>query len=80
MSPEILNKATQGHIISAFFYGYLLSLLIGGWLSQTLSAKTCFVAGNAVSGILNFLIPVSAVGGQWYLFTIRLLQGVFMVR
>ncbi|KAJ6639943.1 Sialin, partial [Pseudolycoriella hygida] len=71
------DKQTQGHILSAFFHGYMASLMIGGWLSQNLSAKLCFVAGNGGSGLLNFLIPAAAYCGPWYLYAVRLLQGVF---
>ncbi|KAG4080193.1 hypothetical protein HA402_008264 [Bradysia odoriphaga] len=72
------EKETVGHILSAFFYGYLLSLMLGGWLSQYLSARLCFIVGNAVAAVLNFLIPVSAYAGPWYLYAIRFLQGIFL--
>lgn len=53
---------------------------MGGWLSQKKGAKKCLVFGNAAAAILNFLIPAAAFGGAWYLYAIRFLQGIFMVK
>ncbi|CAL1281269.1 unnamed protein product, partial [Larinioides sclopetarius] len=66
----------QGIILASFYYGYLLTILPGGYLAQKFSPKWVFGSGVFLSALLSLLTPTSTAMGVTALVTLRILQGL----
>ncbi|OQV12807.1 Sialin [Hypsibius exemplaris] len=71
------DSETQGFLHGAFFYGYLVSQIPGGWVSHKIGAKIPMAASMVIIGILTIISPFAADGGVWAFFVVRLLVGFF---
>lgn len=52
------DESTQGHIFAAFYYGYVVTQVPGGWASQVFGSKYVIFGGILGSSLLNALAPV----------------------
>jgi ACS family sodium-dependent inorganic phosphate cotransporter len=69
------DKTTEGFILSAFWYGYALTQVPGGWLSDRYSGKTVLSVAVICWSVATILTPVAAKAGLAPLIIIRLLLG-----
>uniref|UniRef100_A0AC35G5B8 Major facilitator superfamily (MFS) profile domain-containing protein n=1 Tax=Panagrolaimus sp. PS1159 TaxID=55785 RepID=A0AC35G5B8_9BILA len=71
------NKPTQGHIHSAFFWGYMSSQILAGYLASKFGAR--LVIGFAVLGgaILTLITPIAANTHVGAFIAVRALLGFF---
>lgn len=74
--PFIWDPVLQGIVLGSFFYGYILTPIPGGRLSETFGAKWLFGIGTLLTGLLSLLIPAAAYAGEGYLIAVRVLQGI----
>jgi len=65
--------------LAAFFYGYQLTQIPGGWLAQRLGGKWVFGVGIVVTSILTIFTPLAADTSVWLLVALRVLEGLFEV-
>uniref|UniRef100_A0A1L8DEB8 Sialin n=1 Tax=Nyssomyia neivai TaxID=330878 RepID=A0A1L8DEB8_9DIPT len=70
------DSKQQGFILSSFFYGYMATQLIGGYLASRFGGNLVFGIGIAISSIAALLIPVLAKTHLALLFTARVIQGL----
>ena len=81
ISQDILCMYTctfhEGWALSAFFFGYLLPQIPGGWLATRFGGKHVFGLGVGMSALLTLLTPVSADFSVWMLVVLRALEGLF---
>jgi len=54
------DKSTQAAILSAFFYGYILTQLLGGWMAVKFGAKTGLQIGLGLTALGSALTPAGA--------------------
>ena len=66
----------QGFILGAFFYGYVITQVPGGYLSEKYGGKWFFGLGTFSSAIFTLLTPMAAKGGLPSLIIIRFLIGL----
>ncbi|CAF1039673.1 unnamed protein product [Rotaria sordida] len=71
------SPKTQGYVLSSFFYGYLLTQIIGGNLAERFGAKWIFGGSILGAGILTLLIPLAARIHAGVLIAIQILNGAF---
>lgn len=73
----IWPKKIQGYVLSAFFWGYMFSQIIGGYLAGRFGGK--IVIGGTVLGgsILTLISPVAANTSAYAFVAIRALLGFF---
>eukprot|EP00731_Ephydatia_muelleri_P037304 Em0438g9a len=67
----------EGWILSAYFFGYILTQFPGGILAQRFGGKWVFGVGVAMTALLTVLIPLAAMRNVWLLVSVRVLQGAF---
>ena len=48
------SKQMQGAVLSSFFYGYILTQIIGGYLSDKVWGQNCIELGNILISYLQF--------------------------
>ena len=65
-----------GLVLSAFFYGYTGSQIVGGWLANKYGGKYPFGFGILATSILTLLTPVAAAKSIYLLVAIRFLEGI----
>lgn len=70
------SSTEVGLILGAFFYGYICTQLIGGWLAVRLGGKRLLGYGVLWTSVLTLLSPLSTKGGFLALFAVRLLEGL----
>ncbi|XP_023225601.1 uncharacterized protein LOC111626456 [Centruroides sculpturatus] len=64
-------------ILVSFFYGFILTQIPGGWLSEKLGGKWFFGGGVFLSCLLNLTFPVAARAGHNIFIVVRVLSGFF---
>jgi MFS family permease len=70
------DKTAQGTVMSAFFIGYLLTQIAGGWLADRFGGKPVLAGGVVVWSLFTALTPPAAAGGFAALIAARIGMGV----
>jgi MFS family permease len=78
--PFVWEKEIQGHILGAFFYGYLVSQIPGGLLAERYGAKWVLTGFLGLSTAATLLTPVAARTNFVLLIILRVLCGIGSVR
>ncbi|MBN3312377.1 S17A5 protein, partial [Atractosteus spatula] len=74
--PRFLwDSATQGLLLGAFFIGYILTQIPGGYLSGHLGGRWFLGGGVLGTAVLTLLTPLAAQMGVPWLFALRALEG-----
>ncbi|XP_078449904.1 sialin [Lampetra fluviatilis] len=66
---------TQGWILSAFFYGYIITQVPGGYLAGRYGGKMLFGIGVACTTLLTLATPPAASFGVPWLIVVRVIEG-----
>ena len=67
---------TQELILAAFFYGFVFTQILGGWLSDRFGMKWVVGLGILASSVCSLLGPVAAYAGFGWYFTTRFVSGL----
>jgi MFS transporter, ACS family, solute carrier family 17 (sodium-dependent inorganic phosphate cotransporter), other len=70
------SPATQGVVLSAFFWGYIVSQLAGGWIADRFGGKAVLAFGVACWSLATFITPLCAALSFPLLLAARVLLGV----
>ncbi|KAL7642847.1 UNVERIFIED_CONTAM: hypothetical protein RMT77_006135 [Armadillidium vulgare] len=77
LPPIAMTTTQRGNVLSAFFYAYGFSGIIGGRFAELYGTKKVFGLGVMVDAIGNFLIPITAKTHYGLLFFLRFTIGFF---
>ncbi|XP_023687940.1 sialin [Paramormyrops kingsleyae] len=69
------DSATQGYLLGAFFFGYLVTQIPGGYLAGHLGGRIFLGGGVLGTAGLTLLTPLAAGLGVPWLFALRALEG-----
>ncbi|HTY56749.1 MAG TPA: ACS family MFS transporter [Candidatus Binataceae bacterium] len=69
------DPAAQGVVLSAFFWGYLVSQLLGGWMADRFGGKPVLAFGVAIWSLATFLTPPASASFTTLLM-VRVLLGI----
>lgn len=69
-----------GWVLAAFFYGYMLTQILGGWLTTYFGGKWVFGVGVFVTVLLTVITPLVARISVWLFIAVRVLEGIGEVR
>ncbi|XP_076751180.1 major facilitator superfamily transporter 9 [Xylocopa sonorina] len=70
------DSKTQGLVLSSFFYGYISTQLLGGWLAARIGGKRVFGLGIATTAFLTIITPPLARISVYILITLRIVEGI----
>lgn len=63
-------------MLGSFFYGYICTQILGGWLATRFGGKHVYGVGVLVTSVLTLLTPWAADVGVEVLVTLRVLEGI----
>ncbi|XP_064637289.1 sialin-like isoform X1 [Lineus longissimus] len=69
------DAETQGIILGAFFYGYCVTQILGGWLADRFGAKHVIGSGLLITAVLTLLTPTAARIDKNLLIAVRVAEG-----
>lgn len=71
------SEATQGLILSSFYYGYVITHLPGGMLAEKFGGKWVLGLGLLSTAICTCITPFAVkAGGATALFILRVVEGL----
>ena len=70
------DSASQGVLLSAFFWGYLWTQLAGGWMSDRIGGHRVLATGVAIWSLATFVTPFAAAAAFPVLFAARVVLGL----
>ncbi|XP_068597753.1 sialin-like [Brachionichthys hirsutus] len=70
------DSETQGWILGSFFYGYITTQVLGGYLANRFGPKWVLGSGILVAVIFTLLTPVAADLGAGFLIAVRVVEGI----
>ncbi|GFR29050.1 hypothetical protein TNCT_128742, partial [Trichonephila clavata] len=70
------NTSTQSVILGSFFYGYVLTQLPGGNISEKYGAKWLFGIGVLITSVFTIITPFAAWWGVYPLIIVRIIEGL----
>ncbi|CAO1381808.1 unnamed protein product [Diamesa tonsa] len=73
----VWDEATQGIVLGAFFYGYVLTQIPGGRLAELLGGKMIYGIGVLMTGVFTLLTPMAARHNLPALVLVRIFEGIF---
>ncbi|VDO55403.1 unnamed protein product, partial [Haemonchus placei] len=73
------SKTTQGHILGAFFWGYLGSQVLGGYLASRFGGKRVILVTILGASLLTLASPVAARTHAYILAGLRVAIGFLQV-
>ena len=65
-----------GIILSSFYFGYMFTLIIGGYLADKYGGKKVLGYGLLIWSFFTIITPFFAYSGLWWLILIRILMGL----
>ncbi|XP_034477191.1 putative inorganic phosphate cotransporter [Drosophila innubila] len=72
------NEMERSYILSSFFWGYIMTQFLGGWLCRRIGAKITMFISTLGSAFLVLLVPFFVPWGGWQAYCgIRVLMGAF---
>lgn len=64
-------------VLSSFFYGYIVTQILGGWLAGRLGGSRVYGIGVLVTAIFTLLTPPLANVSVYLLVVVRIIEGLF---
>lgn len=70
------DSTSQGYLLSAFFYGYVITQIPFGILAKRYGSKYFLGIGMLINSLFGLLVPVAAYWGYTWLIIVRFIQGL----
>ncbi|XP_048729076.1 sialin-like isoform X2 [Ostrea edulis] len=70
------DSNTQSLVLGAFFYGYIITQIPGGWLAEVFGGKKLFGLGVLCTAILTLLTPLAARWNLYVFIALRVIEGI----
>lgn len=65
--------------MSSFFYGYLTTQFLGGYLAVKFGGTNIFAIGIGVTALLTVFTPLLVKANVYLLLVVRIVEGIFEV-
>ena len=70
------SESEVGLILGSFYFGYVFTMMIGGYLADRFGGKVVLAYGVLLWSIFTVITPLFAYSGFWLLILIRVLMGL----
>ncbi|XP_078681079.1 sialin-like isoform X2 [Branchiostoma floridae x Branchiostoma belcheri] len=70
------SESVKGVLLGAYFYGYIITQVMGGVLERKFGGKIVYGTGMFVAAALNVLSPVASRASPWAMFAVRFSMGL----
>jgi MFS family permease len=70
----------QGIVLGAYYYGYIVTNVNAGQLTDWIGARWLIGSAILISGVLNLIIPLCAQWSVYAVIAVRILSGLVGVR
>ena len=70
------SSVQRTQVLGAFFYGYISTQVLGGWLGGVAGGKWPYGLGVLCTAALTLLTPLAAHAGFGVLIAVRVLEGI----
>ncbi|CAH1267197.1 SLC17A5 [Branchiostoma lanceolatum] len=70
------SKSLRGTLLGAYYYGYIITQVVGGVLEQKLGGKVVYGTGMLAIAVLDALGPVASRVSPWAMFAVRFSMGL----
>ncbi|XP_033757483.1 LOW QUALITY PROTEIN: uncharacterized transporter slc-17.2-like [Pecten maximus] len=70
------NEDIQGSVLGAFFWGYLVTQIPGGWVATRFGGKKVFGVSMLAASVATFITPVAAQTSYIFLIVLRIILGI----
>ena len=74
------SSSFEGHVLASYYYGFLLSVMLAGYVDRGLGSVRTIAVGVAGGGVVNLLTPVLTRQHAYLLVALRVLAGAANVR
>ncbi|XP_066288222.1 sialin-like [Branchiostoma lanceolatum] len=70
------SESLRGTLLGAYYYGYIITQVVGGVLEQKLGGKVVYGTGMLAIAVLDALGPVASRASPWAMFAVRFIMGL----
>jgi len=70
------SEIQVGIILGSFYFGYMITMILGGYLADKYGGKKVLGYGLLIWSIFTIITPFFAYSGLWWLILIRVLMGL----
>lgn len=63
-------------MLGSFFYGYITTQVLGGWLAQRYGGKHVYGFGVLMTALLSLFSPLAVNISVWLLVALRIAEGI----
>ena len=70
------SELQVGIILGSFYFGYMITMILGGYLADKYGGKKVLGYGLLIWSLLTIITPFFAYSGLWWLILIRVLMGL----
>ncbi|XP_019621641.1 PREDICTED: sialin-like [Branchiostoma belcheri] len=70
------SPSVRGILLGAYYYGYIITQVVGGVLEQKLGGKLVYGTGMLAIAALDALGPVASRTSPWAMFAVRFIMGL----
>ncbi|KAI8483871.1 hypothetical protein Bbelb_383980 [Branchiostoma belcheri] len=70
------SASLRGTLLGAYYYGYIITQVVGGVLEQKLGGKLVYGTGMLAIAALDALGPVASRASPWAMFAVRFIMGL----
>jgi MFS family permease len=73
---NIVEPDKEGILLAAFFCGYIVTQVPGGWAAQVWGGRRVLAVGSVIWSVCTFLIPLATTAGFWWVVLLRVGLGL----
>ena len=79
-TESLINTLYSGLILGSFFYGYIVTQLLGGWLASRFGSKYLFGFGVLLTSVVTMFTPAATHHSVGMLLLVRVVEGFGQVK